>query len=89
MMAAIFVIVFAILAFVLIRFGLVASISAIYFANEFPNIWIGSDWKAWYVPIGIASVLFMLAIAGVAFWKSLGNRDLLGDEAQQKPNSRR
>jgi predicted Ser/Thr protein kinase len=79
MMAAIFVVVFAILAFVLIRFGLVASISAIYFANCFPNIWIGGDWKAWYVPIGIASTLFMLALAGVAFWKSLGNRDLLGE----------
>jgi len=80
LMAAIFVVVFAILAFVLIRFGLVASISAIYFANEFPNIWLGGDWKAWYVPIGIASALFMLAIAGVAFWKSLGSQDLLGSE---------
>jgi hypothetical protein len=79
--AALFVVFYALLAFVLIRFGLVASIAAIFFANCFPNIWLGSDWKAWFAPIGVASMLVVAGIAGVAFWKSLGDRDLLGDTA--------
>jgi serine/threonine-protein kinase len=80
LMAAIFVCVFALLAFVLIRFGLVASITAIFFANGFSNIWLGGDWQAWFVPAGVASFLFLLGFAGVAFWKSMGDRELLGGE---------
>jgi predicted Ser/Thr protein kinase len=75
-----FIALYGVLAFVLVRIGLVATISAIFFINGFGSIWLGSDWKAWYAPIGIASILLLLSIATLAFWKSLGSRDLLGGE---------
>jgi hypothetical protein len=82
LMAVIFILVYAILAYILMRFGLIPSISALFFANQFSNLWIDPAWKAWYAPVGIASMAVMLGIAGVAFWRSLGSRDLLGGEAQ-------
>jgi hypothetical protein len=79
-MAALFIAVYGVLALVLMRIGLVATISAIFFINCFSAIWLGADWKAWYAPAGIATILLMLAIALFAFWKSLGSGDLLGGE---------
>jgi serine/threonine-protein kinase len=77
---ALFVVVYGMLAFLLMRVGLVATISAIMFINIFSAIWLGADWKAWYAPAGIATILFALSIALTAFWKSLGSRELLGGE---------
>jgi serine/threonine-protein kinase len=77
---ALFVVVYGVLALLLMRIGLVATLSAIFFINGFSAIWLGADWKAWYAPTGIATILLMLSIAGVAFWKSLGSRELLGGE---------
>ena len=48
--------------------------------NAFSAIWLGADWKAWYAPAGIATILLMLTIALIAFWRSLGSRELLGGE---------
>ena len=54
-LAALFIAVYGILALVLMRIGLVATISAIFFINAFNGIWLGADWKAWYAPAGIAT----------------------------------
>jgi hypothetical protein len=80
---ALFVVVYGTLAFLLMRVGLVATLSAIFFINTFSALWLGADWKAWYAPIGIATILLMLSIALTAFWKSLGSRDLL--DADPRP----
>jgi serine/threonine-protein kinase len=77
---ALFIAIYAILAFVLMRIGLVATIAAIFFINCFSAIWLGGDWTAWYAPYGIAAIVIALSIALVAFWKSLGSTDLLGAE---------
>jgi hypothetical protein len=78
--AALYVAVYATLALALMRIGLVATIAAIYFINTFSAIWFGGDWTAWYTPYGIAAILIALSIALLAFWRSLGSRDLLGAE---------
>jgi serine/threonine-protein kinase len=80
-MASLFISIYTVLAFVLTRIGLVATIAAVFFINAFNSIWLGADLKAWYAPSGIASLVFLLTIAGVTFWKSLGSRDLLGGDA--------
>jgi len=77
-MGSIYVVVFGILIFILLRFGLVATIATVYFANVSNAILLGADWKAWHAPASVATVLLMLGITVFAFWRSLGNRDLLG-----------
>jgi serine/threonine-protein kinase len=79
-MAAIFVALYTVLAIVLMRIGLVATISAIFYVNLFSAITLGNDWKAWYAPAGLATITLMLGLAGFAFWRSLGSRDLLGGD---------
>jgi len=77
---AFFVTVYTILMFVLLRVGLVALVSAIFFANGFDGILVGSDWGAWYTPLSVATMLLLAGMALVAFWRSLGNRELLSGE---------
>jgi hypothetical protein len=68
----------AILVFVLLRFGFVATMAAIFFIDSFDAILLGLDWKTWYAPAGIATLMLLLAITLFAFWRSLGSRELLG-----------
>ena len=52
---AIFVAVYCILILLLLRFGLVATITTVFFVNGFEKVTLGADWTAWYAPAGIAS----------------------------------
>jgi serine/threonine-protein kinase len=80
--AAFFVFLYACLIFVLLRFGLVATIVAVFFANGVNIIVLGGDWKGWYTASSLATLAIFLGIAVFAFWRSLGGRELIGaDEA--------
>jgi serine/threonine-protein kinase len=68
---------------VMLRFGLVATISTLFFVNCLQSIVLGLDWTAWYAPYGLASLVFLLAVTIGAFWRSLGSRSLFGDAAEQ------
>jgi hypothetical protein len=69
-MTLLYVVVYSALAFVLLRCGLVATIVAVFFANSGNTVLLGSDGTTWYI-----------AIAVWAFWRSLGGRELIGEEA--------
>jgi len=76
---AVYMGVFSILIFLLLRFGLVASITTVFVVNSFSNITLGASFKTWYTPFGLATFLLVLGIAIYAFWRSLGGRELIGD----------
>jgi serine/threonine-protein kinase len=71
---------FATLIFVLLRCGLVATISAMVFVDAMNGVVLGTDWHAWYVPASLATLLLLIGIAIFAFWRSLGGRELLESE---------
>jgi len=75
---AIFLSVYTVLAYVLMRLGLIATISLIFFVNSMNGLWLGADWSAWYAPAGLAMLTLLLGIATFAFWRSLGGRELIG-----------
>jgi len=75
--------IFAVLIFVLLRFGLVATMAAIFFLNTFNKITLGTDWKTWYAPSGLATLVLLLGIAVFAFWRSLGSRELFSEDVEQ------
>jgi serine/threonine-protein kinase len=81
LMTLLYVAIYSALAFVLLRYGLVATIAAVFFADSGNAVLLGWDWNTWYAPYGIASLLLLIAIAVWAFWRSLGGRELIGDEA--------
>ncbi len=81
-LGAIFLAVYASLIFLLLRFGLVATIVAVFFANGVDAIVLGGDWKGWYTASSLATFAIFFAIAAFAFWRSLGGQELIGgDEA--------
>ena len=77
---ALYIVVYGALAFVLLRSGLVATISTLFFADSGNSVLLGGDWNTWYSPAGLASLLLLAGIAVYAFWQSLGGRDLLEGE---------
>ncbi len=76
--AAIFLVVYFALFLVMLRFGLVATVSALFFVNSFNAIVLGLDWSEWYAPYGLASMALLLTIVIVAFSRSLGSHSLFG-----------
>jgi serine/threonine-protein kinase len=79
LMTLLYVVIYSGLAFVLLRYGLVATIATVFFGDSGNSILLGWDWKTWYAPYGIASLLLLIAIAVWAFWRSLGDRELIGE----------
>jgi serine/threonine protein kinase len=66
------------LVFVLLRLGLLVTVTAIFALNTVNGITLGTDWTAWYAPTGFATIGFLLVLTLLAFRQSLGNRELLG-----------
>jgi len=79
-MIALYILVYGALSFVLLRSGLVATISTLFFADSGNSVMLGADWKTWYAPAGLASLLLLVGIAIITFRQSLGTRDLLDGE---------
>jgi predicted Ser/Thr protein kinase len=79
----VYIFLMATLIFILLRLGLVATMAAMFFINSTGKIILGADWKAWWAPAGLATLALLLAIAAIAFWRSLGSRPLLGSEAAE------
>jgi serine/threonine-protein kinase len=77
--ALIYFVIYASIFFLLLRYGLVATMAAVVFINGSNAILLGGNWQAWYVPYGLASLLLLLAIALASFWQALGPGGLLGD----------
>ncbi len=71
---AIYLFVFAALLLVLLRFGLVTIMAASFVIDTFNALGLGEDWKAWYIPGGLATVALLAGIAIYAFWRSMGTR---------------
>jgi predicted Ser/Thr protein kinase len=71
----IYLVVYAILMFVLLRVGLVTTISTLFFLNALNRVCLGSDFKAWWAPSGFATIFLLLAMASYAFWRSIGTLD--------------
>src|ERR1019366_5973625 len=82
LMTLLYVVIYSALAFVLLRYGLVATIATVFFGDGGNSILLGWDWNTWYAPYGIASLLLLIGIVVWAFWRSLGGRELIGDEAE-------
>ena len=69
------------LMFCLLRFGLITTMACIFFIDGSNMITLGTNWRTWYAPYGLASFTLLLGIALFAFWRSLGGRELLGGDA--------
>jgi len=65
------------LLFMLLRFGLLATVVAVFAINTFGNLGLGTDWGAWYAPAGFATAAMLLGLLAVAFRYAMGERELV------------
>jgi serine/threonine-protein kinase len=72
----VYLVLYGILMFVVLRVGLVTTISTLFFLNAMNRICLGSDFKAWWAPFGFATIFLLLTIASFAFWRSLGTQEI-------------
>jgi predicted Ser/Thr protein kinase len=80
MLGLLFASMYGTLIFVLLRCGLVATIAAVFFGSCVNRMALGADWNAWYTPASLATFILLCGITGLAFWRSLGGRELLAEE---------
>ena len=79
-MGPVWIVVFAIAAFAVSRFGLITLAAAIFVANQLLNVPFTTDFSAWYAPSAWAMLLSFVAIAAWGFYTSLGGQKLWKDE---------
>jgi serine/threonine-protein kinase len=77
----IFVVLYSALLFILLRFGLVATIAAVFFIDSCQYLTVGTAFVSWITPAGLATLALLLGIAAFAFWRSLGSRELIDSPA--------
>ena len=80
-MLSVWIALYAALIFTLLRFGLVATIAAVFFINSYQYITLSTDRMSFATPSGLATLVWLVGIALFAFWRSLGSRELIGGEA--------
>jgi len=73
----VYIVLYSALIFTLLRFGLVATIAAVFFINSYQYITVGTAHLSWITPPGLATLTLLLGIAVFAFWRSLGSRELI------------
>ena len=76
---SVLLLIFAVLAWVLIRMGMVSTLTAIFFLNTPYHINLGPGLSTWYTPYGLATLALLITIVVYAFWRSIGARTI-GDE---------
>lgn len=69
----VYALMFGMLIFALLRFGLVVAVMASFIQETLGSVTLGTDFMAWYVPTGLATGAVILIIALIAFHQSMGN----------------
>lgn len=75
-----YLLIFGLLMFALVRLGIVTAMAAIFFLNLGSSVIIGLEWRTWYAPTGLVTLAILLGLTLMAFNYSLGSRELLGGD---------
>ena len=70
------ILIYAIAAIIVVRFGLVPLAFAVFTVNLLANVPVTSDFSAWYATTPVAALFTVLAIAGWGFYNALGGQPL-------------
>ena len=74
------IVVYAVAAIVVVRFGLVALASGIFTADLLANVPLTTDFSAWYAAATLVPLLAVAALAVWGFHTALAGRPLLKEE---------
>ncbi|MCX6612362.1 MAG: hypothetical protein NTW74_16115, partial [Acidobacteria bacterium] len=80
---AVYFLVYGVMLLIMLRLGVVAMMSTMFFLNLIGGPSLGTDMKAWYAPNGLVAIALLLMVAAWSFSVALGNRELIGDETTE------
>lgn len=80
---AVYFLVYGVMLLIMLRLGVVAMMSTMFFLNLIGGPSLGTDMKAWYAPNGLVAIAILLMVAAWSFSVALGNRELIGDETTE------
>ena len=66
----------------LVRFDMLTTIVAVFVTNTMGGLATTADPTVWFMPFTIATLVFVAALAILAFWRSLGGQSLAGKNPQ-------
>jgi serine/threonine-protein kinase len=69
---------FILLFYSIIRFGLISAAIQLLTVNTLGGASLSADLNTWYAPGGIATAVMIGALAIFAFWRSMGNQEFAG-----------
>ncbi|MDZ4797506.1 MAG: serine/threonine-protein kinase [Bryobacteraceae bacterium] len=72
----IYILIFGVFAFMLLRMGIVPSIAAILFINSTARIYTAPDFLHWINSVAVVQILMLASVALFAFWRSQSCPDL-------------
>jgi serine/threonine-protein kinase len=78
--APVWIIIYSISAFAVVRFGLIVLATAVFTANVLLNVPYTLDFSEWYAPTVVCVVLSFVALAAWGFYTSLGGQRLFKEE---------
>ncbi|MGA8428383.1 MAG: hypothetical protein WB729_01075, partial [Candidatus Sulfotelmatobacter sp.] len=70
------ILVYAIAVIIVLRFGFVPLVCAVFTINLVANVPLSADFAAWFMPASILALLSVVALAGWGFYHSLGGERL-------------
>jgi hypothetical protein len=76
----VWIIIYLIAAFAVVRFGLIVLAMAVFTANILLNLPFTLDFSAWYAPASVCMVLSIVVLAGWGFYAALAGQKLLKEE---------
>jgi serine/threonine protein kinase len=76
------ILVYAIAVVIVLRFGFVPLVCAIFTINLMANVPFSADLSAWYMPTSILALLSVVALAGWGFYHSLGGEPIWRPEIE-------
>lgn len=76
------ILVYAIAVVIVLRFGFVPLVCAIFTINLMANVPFSADFSAWYMPTSILALLSVVALAGWGFYHSLGGEPIWRPEIE-------
>jgi hypothetical protein len=66
----IYVAIFSMFAFMLLRLGMVSSVAGVVFVNTATRVQLGPEFTSWINGAAVAEMLLLIVIAVFAFWRS-------------------
>ena len=74
--------IYSLISLTLLRMGIIPGMMAFFAVNALGKIPLDTHLSSWYAPYGLATMAMLISLVTFAFWRSIGTRQLVDEEAE-------